>query len=1351
MAGSAQAVTYTAGTALPTGKLTSSVAVNQSTRDVYVASAGANVPLGPIAGEPGGFKRFSSAGAELGCALTPGPAGPEHPSGVAVNPLSGNFYVLTVSPTAAGNELRTYASGCGVELPASSGTATTVSGSSALGEVVATIGTGTLASGSKNVSGVTTSTGAFVVGQAIKGSGIPLGKGSGDVSAASGTGDLIQLATGNGDRTSGSAEITNLKEVEGTYAAGESVSGPGIPAGTTIVSCTPSCASPTGLTLSQPAESTGTGGKVFSGSKEVTGVSTTQGAFAVGQEIIEGISTGIPAGTTIVSCTPSCASPTALTLSNGAASADAGTTLTAGSKQVTNVSTESGSFVAGQTISGPGIKAGTTIAAVGAGTLTLSQRPAEGHAADPLNANVIVAALGPGTLELSVPAEASGAKSLSAGPQPLAVGEAIEGPGIPTGEATGTLTEGSPVITGVTLSGGCAVGQKITGAGLPSSVGTVVECGVGTIEITGTASRSGPVSLTLRTTVAAVGTGTFELTLSDAATASASGVAVSGKAFLVENSTAAPLVQPAADSVGNVYLPVRTANKLQKCTSYGACSDLITSGVGRPDSVALDAAGNIYLTSSSNNTFTCANNASVRLRKFKPNGEPYPEGGPVGAESVFAGLTSKATTVAVDKKAGNVYVGRGCQKETGVNSGEFNGPGGAKLTEFGSGSFAKSTNGNAIMNQLAVDETSHTVYAADPGHENVQVFKDESAKKTFSTTTGGTGTGAVRCNGTGAACLAEYDEGQEVILEAAPANGSKLKEWNGGTGSAASCNGSTAETCTFTLAANSSINAEFALLGKTLKIARNGPGLVESTAPASPKINCGSGAGCEAVFPEGEAVTLKAEPESSHALFTGWTTLGGNPGTCTGTTSPCQVTMAANVELEATFTHITHSLTVAPTGSGKVDAEASPAPASGSISGCEEAAGSCSATYNEPDTVTLVATPGTHFQFSGWGVGECKAEPAGKCEVEMSAAKTVHATFTPEPGQVSLTVNVSGEGQVKCNGTTCASAYAEGTSLSLESVPGPHANFQGWSGGTGSAVACTGTANCSFTINANSSVNAPFTPNQHTLTIAKSGTGDGSFECKTTGSFGACNPTYFDGTTITIKATADSHSTFAGWAGCSSTSGSECTVTAIAANTTVTATLDLAQRTLTIKKDGTGSGSVTCNGGVCAPAYADGTTITIEASADSSSTFTGFSGGCSGTGACKLTIKADTTVTATFSANPPSGGGGGSGGSGGAAPSNHVTLGTARPQGQSLSLQVTVPGPGTLSATGKGLKKASAGAAGLGAIALKLALTPQAKKKLKKKGKLKVKLTIVFTPTGGAPGTSTMTVTFKAKKGKAAR
>jgi len=67
---------------------------------------------------------------------------------------------------------------------------------------------------------------------------------------------------------------------------------------------------------------------------------------------------------------------------------------------------------------------------------------------------------------------------------------------------------------------------------------------------------------------------------------------------------------------------------------------------------------------------------------------------------------------------------------------------------------------------------------------------------------------------------------------------------------------------------------------------------------------------------------------------------------------------------------------------------------------------------------------------------------------------------------------------------------------------------------------------------------------------------------------------------------------------------------------------------LTVHTDGTGSGTVYLDppGGV----YDYGTVVTPTATADAGSTFIGWSGVCSGTGDCRVTMTASQTVTATF-------------------------------------------------------------------------------------------------------------------------
>jgi C1A family cysteine protease/BarA-like signal transduction histidine kinase len=81
---------------------------------------------------------------------------------------------------------------------------------------------------------------------------------------------------------------------------------------------------------------------------------------------------------------------------------------------------------------------------------------------------------------------------------------------------------------------------------------------------------------------------------------------------------------------------------------------------------------------------------------------------------------------------------------------------------------------------------------------------------------------------------------------------------------------------------------------------------------------------------------------------------------------------------------------------------------------------------------------------------------------------------------------------------------------------------------------------------------------------------------------------------------------------------------------------------LQVNKSGTGTGTVTSAptgincGSDCTKTYPAGTVIKLTATADSNSTFTGWSGGnCSGTEPCTLTLNSNTTVTATFTGSGP--------------------------------------------------------------------------------------------------------------------
>lgn len=78
--------------------------------------------------------------------------------------------------------------------------------------------------------------------------------------------------------------------------------------------------------------------------------------------------------------------------------------------------------------------------------------------------------------------------------------------------------------------------------------------------------------------------------------------------------------------------------------------------------------------------------------------------------------------------------------------------------------------------------------------------------------------------------------------------------------------------------------------------------------------------------------------------------------------------------------------------------------------------------------------------------------------------------------------------------------------------------------------------------------------------------------------------------------------------------------------------------TLTVSRTGTGSGSVVSNptgiscGTDCTEDYLSGTMVTLTAQAARGSSFAGWTGACTGTKTCKVTMSATRSVTATFKA-----------------------------------------------------------------------------------------------------------------------
>jgi Divergent InlB B-repeat domain/WD40-like Beta Propeller Repeat len=284
---------------------------------------------------------------------------------------------------------------------------------------------------------------------------------------------------------------------------------------------------------------------------------------------------------------------------------------------------------------------------------------------------------------------------------------------------------------------------------------------------------------------------------------------------------------------------------------------------------------------------------------------------------------------------------------------------------------------------------------------------------------------------------------------------------------------------------------------------------------------------------------------------------------------------------------------------------------------------------------------------SGDDVGTTRAflDPGGETTVfydhfacGLATESDVWEIVEEPPIQLSVTVQGAGDvtstpAGINC-GSDCSETYDVVTGVSLTATPSGSAVFAGWSG------ACTGTSTtCTLTMNGPKLVTASFS-NKPVLTVTKAGGGGGTvtsspagIDCGTN-----CSQPYDAGTMVTLTATPNLTSSFAGWSGGGCTGTGSCVVT-MDASKSVTATFD-AKPVLSVSKtgDGAGAGTVTSSpGGIdcgsdCDETYDAGTDVTLTAVADPPTAFVQWDGACSGilVPVCTLTMDASKAVSADF-------------------------------------------------------------------------------------------------------------------------
>ena len=427
-----------------------------------------------------------------------------------------------------------------------------------------------------------------------------------------------------------------------------------------------------------------------------------------------------------------------------------------------------------------------------------------------------------------------------------------------------------------------------------------------------------------------------------------------------------------------------------------------------------------------------------------------------------------------------------------------------------------------------------------------------------------------------------------------------------------------------------------------LTVTKSGTGASVGSVTASPSgISCGST--CSSGYVAGTPVTLTAV-QGSNNIFNGW-----SGGGCSGTGN-CIVTMNAATTVTATFTSNvpTYVLSITKSGTGAGTVTSSPAGIN--------CGSTCSASYTSGTLVTLTATP-TSGTFTGWSGGGCSG--TSTCNVTLSAATTVTATFAPAPTYtLSITKSGTGSGTVTSNtggincGSTCSASYTSGTSVTLTASP-ISGTFTGWSGG-----GCSGAGTCNVTVSAATTVTATFTTTASVPTVV-SGTTSYSYITNNSAIINNNNVTADNGAAVTARGLQYNHingpvsqNTVA--SGTTGTGLYTQTLTGLFPDTmyiyrayannsagsgygdTINGfTTRKDAYVLTVTKVGSGTvtsspGGISC-GSTCAYTYNYGTSIALTAAA-SGGTFTGWSGACTGTGTCTVLMTDVRNVTATFTA-----------------------------------------------------------------------------------------------------------------------
>jgi len=331
-----------------------------------------------------------------------------------------------------------------------------------------------------------------------------------------------------------------------------------------------------------------------------------------------------------------------------------------------------------------------------------------------------------------------------------------------------------------------------------------------------------------------------------------------------------------------------------------------------------------------------------------------------------------------------------------------------------------------------------------------------------------------------------------------------------------------------------------------------------------------------------KTVTITATPDNGYS-FDGWYENGAK----ISSTPSYAVKITGARKIEARFTANKLSVIVN-AGTG------------GSASG--------SGSFNYNSNVTVVATPASNYTFAGWYDGNTKVSASASYTFKLLKEITLEARFTANKHKITVTgVNGTQEG----GGT-----FSYGENATVKGTPATNYEFVGWYEGNSQVS----TSNpYTFKVEKDRILEAKYKFIKRTLTLATptggTATGAGTFD---------------HGTEVTVKATANTGYTFAGWYNGSTKVSDLATYTfALIQNITLTAKFNINKHTVTLP---TPTGGTVSGAG----SFDYNSQVTVKAAANTGYTFDGWYNGSTKVYSAleySFKITANITLTAKFNIN----------------------------------------------------------------------------------------------------------------------